>query len=264
MTSRFVGGESEVRTAVLDYLHWLKEDTHKHAEGLVVGLKSAEAELKRHLNPKVHHNSPLSSQLAVEEVSPSPSELVEEGGWVSDDSKTRTSRPTKTKSLGGKTTRSFKRRGSGKTKKPIRPSTAPTPSTPRTHPRVREGRSSSPSSQPYPLQRRTGVPISRTASWDLASPYHSRSNSLLPDSRKGSVWNLRIESLRSAGMPGSPRELSPARSVRFVDSHPSRTPPYSQDTPGASTSQLGLGQGDQEEASSVFTRPADRTRPSRP
>jgi hypothetical protein len=223
MTHRFVGGESEVRTAVGDYLRWLKEDTHKRAEGLVGGLKSAELEIKQRLSPS-SHDPALDSQPAAEA----------EGDWESDNSETRASRPTNTKSLAGKATLPFKRRGSAK-KKHIRPSTAETPNVSPEHSRARGDRSSTPSPHRYGLRRGTGIPVSRTTSWDVGSPYYNpRPSSSHPDSRRGSVRNLRIESLRSAGMPGSPRELSPARSVRFADSHPPRTPLPIQDM-----SQLG-------------------------
>jgi hypothetical protein len=259
MTSRFVGGESEVRNAVGDYLRWLKEDTHKRAEGLVNGLKSTEEEIKRHLSPKMHHRTPDSNS-TVEEVQRSPSELVEEDGWVSDNSDTRASRPTKTKSLGGKTTLPSKSRGSAK--KYIRPSTAPTPNISREHSRVREDRSSTPSPQRYGRHHRgTGIPVSRATSWDLVSSYHPQSDSVHTDSRRGSVRNLRIDSLRFSGMPGSPRELSPARSVRFVDSHPPRTPLPLQDTSAAGTSQSGQGDNDEDSprnAKVAFELPGDK------
>lgn len=258
MTSRFAGGESEVRSAVGDYLRWLKEDAHKRAEGLMDGLKSTEAEIKRHLSPKVHHRT-LDSHAAMEEVQRSPSDSVEDG-WVSDNSDTRASRPTRTKSLGGKTALPSKSKGTAK-KKHIRPSTVETPNISREHSRVREDRSSTPSPQRYGRRRGTGIPVSRTTSWDLVSSYHPRSDSMHADSRRGSVRNLRIESLRLGGMPGSPRELSPARSVRFADSHPPRTPLPPMDTPAAGTSQLGPGDKDEDSPRNgkvAFELPSDR------
>lgn len=240
MTSRFAGGESEVKSAVGEYLRWLKADAHRTAQGLKEGLKSAEGEIKRHLSPNLHHQT-LDSRPAVEEIQRSPSESAEEDGWASDDDGTRASRPTNTKSLGGKAAVSFNRRGSAKKKKNIRPSTAPqTPNISREHSRIREDRSSTPSPQRYGPSKGTGISVLRTTSWDLVSSYHPRPGSSHPDSRRGSVRNLRIESLRTAGMPGSPRELSPARSVRFADRHPPRTPP-TQDPSAASSSQLGYG-----------------------
>jgi hypothetical protein len=220
------------------------------------GLKSAEVGVKRHLSPKMHNHS----QLAAEQVHRSPSEPVEEEEWASDNSDTRTSRPTKTKSLGGKATLPFKRRGSGK-RKHTRPSTAETPNISRDQSRAREDRSSTPSPQRYDRHRGTGLPVSRTTSWDLVSSYHPRPGSVHPDSRRGSVRNLRIESLRSGGMPGSPRELSPARSVRFADSRPPRTPPHLLDTSAAGAPQWG--QGDKEDDSPrggkvVFEVPSDK------
>lgn len=220
MTHRFVGGQSEVRSAVGDYLRWLKEDAHKRAEGLIGGLKSAEVEIKRHLSPKTHDRT-LDPQ-----TQPEPAE----DGWESDNSETRASRSTNTKSLGGKATLPFKRKGSAK-KKYIRPSPAETPNISREHSRVPDDRSSTPSPHRYTRRGGTGIPVSRTTSWDVGSPYYNpRPSTSHPDSRRGSIRNLRIESLRSAGMPGSPRELSPARSVRFVDSHPPRTSLPMQDT----------------------------------
>ena len=224
ITSRFAGRDSEVRSAVGDYLRWLKEDAHKHTEGLMDGLKSAEEEIKRRLSPKIRN---LALDLP-------PPGADEEDDWASDASDTRASRPTVPKSLGGKPAFSFKGKGSAKTKKHIRPSTADSPTFSREHSEVRGDTPS-----PHRHGRRpggSGLPVSRTATWEAGSPYyHPRSPSVHPDSRRGSVKNLRIESLRSAGMPGSPRELSPARSVRFVDSHPPRTPLPIQDT-SASTS----------------------------
>lgn len=237
MTSRFVGGESEVRNAVGGYLRWLKEDAHKHAEGFMDGLRSAEVEIKRHLSPKIHDRT-LESPQVPGEVHRSPSGSVEGDEWASDNSDTRASRPTKTKSLSGKMNLPFKHRGS---KKHIRPSTAETPNISREHSRVREDRSSTPSPQRYGRRRGSGIPVSRTTSWDMVSSYHSRPNSAHADSRRGSVRNLRIESLRTAGMPGSPRELSPARSVRFADSHPPRT-----SLPFQDISQSGYGDKDQD------------------
>jgi hypothetical protein len=244
MTSRFAGGESEVRTAVGDYLRWLKEDAQKHAEGLVDGLKSAEVEVKRRLSPKMHSRTLESPRPAVEEIPRSPAESVEDG-WASDNSDTRASRPTKTKSLGKKTVLPFRRDGSKKVKKYIRPSTAETPNISREHSRTRGDRSSTPSPQRYGRYRGSGIPVSRTASWDLVSAFNPRSTSVHGDSRRGSVRNLRIESLRTAGMPGSPRELSPARSVRFADEHPPRTPLQDISTAGPSQ----YGQMDKEEDS---------------
>ena len=222
MTSRFAGGESEVRNAVGGYLRWLKEDAQKHAEGFMDDLRSAEAEIKRHFNPIVHNNT-LDSQPAVEEVRRSPAESADEDGWASDNNCTRVSRSTRTKSLS-------KQRGF---KKHIRPSTVETPNISREHSRAPGDRSSTPSPQPHGRLRGTGIPVSRTASWDMISSHHPRPASVYhPDSRRGSVRNLRIDSLRTAGMPGSPRELSPARSVRFVDSPPPRTSLPSQDDKG--------------------------------
>lgn len=238
LTSRFVGEHSEVRNAVSDYLRWLKEDAHKRAEGIMGSLKSAEEDIKRRLSPKMHSLT-LDSQPAVKEVH-SPAGSVGESGWASDKSDTRESRPTKTKSLHiispPKHTRHSKYN---------RPSTAETPNISREHSRSRADRSSTPSPQPYG-RRGTGIPVSRTNSWDLGSLYNPRPSSAgYPDSRRGSVRNLRIESLRTAGMPGSPRELSPARSVRFVDSHPPRL----QDT-------LQSGHGDNEQDSPRATKVA--------
>jgi len=203
------------------------------------GLKSAEMEVKRHLSPKVHRRTPDPSQQIVEEIRRSTSEPAEEDDWASDNSETRASRPTTTKSLGAKTALPFIRKGSSKKKKKnIRPSTAPNIS--REHSKVRDDRSSTPSPHRFGPLGGSGIPVSRTTSWDVGSRYHhSRSGSMHPDSRRGSVRNLRIESLRTAGMPGSPRELSPARSVRFADSHPPRTPLPIQDMSMATTSQSG-------------------------
>ena len=260
MTSRFVGGESEVRSAVGDYLRWLKEDAHKRAEGLADGLKSAEVEIKRRLSPKMH-NRILDPQSVVEETHQLTSEPAEDD-WASDNSDTRASRPTKTKSLGGKATLPFTRKGSAKKKKYIRPSTVETPDISREHSKVRDDRSPTPSPHRYGRHRGTGIPVSRTTSWDVSSPYYDpRPSSMLPDSRRGSIRNLRIDSLRTGGMPGSPRELSPARSVRFADSHPPRASLPIHDTSAASTSQLGPG--DREEDSSrtgkvAFGLPSDR------
>jgi hypothetical protein len=207
-------------------------------------LRSAEAEIRRHLSPKVH-NRALDSQPAVEEVHRSPAESADEDGWASDNSETRPSRPTGTKSL-------FKHKGS---KKHIRPSTVETPNISREHSRTREDRSSTPSPQPYGRHHRgSGIPVSRTASWDMISSYHSRPPSVYTDSRRGSVRNLRIESLRTSGMPGSPRELSPARSVRFADSHPPRASLHLQDA-----SQSGHVDKDQDPSRKVaFELPSDK------
>ena len=225
ITSRFAGKDSEVRSAVGDYLRWLKEDTHRHAEGLMEGLKSAEEEIKRRLSPKIRN-------LALDLPQPGADE---EDGWASDTSDTRASRPTVPKSLGGKSAVSSKGKGSAKTKKHIRPSTAGSPSYSREHSEVR---GDTPSPHRHSRPGGSGLPISRTATWEAGSTYyHPRSPSIYPDSRRGSVRNLRIESLRSAGMPGSPRELSPARSVRFADSHPPRTPLPVQDLSASTSSQ---------------------------
>ena len=225
ITSRFAGKDSEVRSAVGDYLRWLKEDTHRHAEGLMEGLKSAEEEIKRRLSPKIRN-------LALDLPQPG---VDEEDGWASDTSDTRASRPTVPKSLGGKSAVPSKGKGSAKTKKHIRPSTAGSPSYSREHSEVR---GDTPSPHRHSRPGGSGLPISRTATWEAGSPYyHPRSPSIHPDSRRGSVRNLRIESLRSAGMPGSPRELSPARSVRFADSHPPRTPLPVQDLSASTSSQ---------------------------
>lgn len=254
MTSRFAGRDTEVRSAVSDYLRWLKEDTHKHAERLVDGLKSAEEEIERRLSPKFHSRTLESPGPLAEGLDYSPAESAE-GGWVSDDSNTRASRPTHTKSLGGKPPHPSKRGGSAKKRKHIRPSTVETPNISREPSRSRGDRSTTPSPQRYGQPRRaTGIPVSRTTSWDVISSYHPRSASVHPDSRRGSVRNLRIESLRSGGMPGSPRELSPARSVRFADSHPPRTPLPVQDTSG-----LGGREEDSPRASRVaFDLPSDK------
>jgi hypothetical protein len=177
----------------------------------------------------------------VEESHPSPSESVGEDGWASDGSDTRAPRPTRTKSLGGKRTLASKYGGSKK-----RPSTADTPNISPEYSRTRRDRSRTPSPPRYSWGG-TGLPVSRTTSWDLNSPNHSRPGSVyFTDSRRGSVRNLRIESLRTAGMPGSPRELSPARSVRFADTHPPRTPLPFQDASAAGTSHLGHGDKDQD------------------
>lgn len=48
-------------------------------------------------------------------------------------------------------------------------------------------------------------------------------------------------------MPGSPRELSPARSVRFVDSHPPRTPLPMPDTATSGSSQLRPGDKEEDD-----------------
>lgn len=254
MTSRFVGGESEVRGAVSDYLRWLKEDAHKRAEGLVDGLKSAEVEIKRHLSPKTHDRTLGPPHLAVEEIHRSTSEPIEDS-QASDNIDTRASRSTNTKSLGGKATLPFKHKGSAKKKKYIQPSTAETLNISREQSKVREDRSSTPSPHRHSRHGGTGVPVLRTTSWDVGSPYyHPRSSSIHTDSRIGSVRNLRIESLRTAGMPGSPRELSPARSVRFADSHPPRQPLPMQDTSAATT--LQSGPADREEDSSRIGRVA--------
>lgn len=226
MTSRFVGGESEVRSAVGDYLRWLKEDAQKRAEGLAGGLKSAEAEIKRHLSPKIHNRALDSPQQPAEEMHRPISEPAEDGS-ASDNSETRASRPTNTKSLGGKATLSFKRKGSAK--KRIQPSTVESPNISREQSRARGDRSPTPSPPRYGRRGGTGIPVSRTTSWDIGSMH--------TDSRRGSIRNLRIESLRTTGMPGSPRELSPARSVRFVDTHLPRTP-LPVDISAATTSQL--------------------------
>lgn len=248
ITHRFAGGESEVRTAVGDYLRWLKEDAHKRAEGLIGGLKSAEVEIKRRLSPSTPNRTLDPHQVA--EGSRRPTE----DDWESDDSETRASRPTNTKSLGGKATLPFKRKGYAK-KKHIRPSTVETPNISREPSRARGDRSSTPS--PHRYGRGTGIPVSRTTSWDVGSPYYNpRPSPSHPDSRRGSIRNLRIESLRSSGIPGSPRELSPARSVRFADSLPPRTPLPTQD-PSHS------GQGDREDDSPrtgkvAFELPSDK------
>ena len=251
VTSRFVGGESEVRSAVGDYLRWLKEDAHKRAEGLVDGLKSAEAEIKRHLSPKTD-NRTLDPPPVVEETHQLASGPAEDD-WESDTSDPRASRPTGTKSLGGKAILPFKRKGSAKKKKHIRASTAETPNISREHSRVGDDRSSTPSPQRYSQHRMTGVPVSRTTSWDVGSPYYNpRPSFAQTDSRRGSVRNLRIESLRTAGIPGSPRELSPARSVRFADSHLPRT---------ASTLHLGSGDGEEDPPRAgkvAFELPSDK------
>ena len=262
VTSRFVGGESEVKSAVGDYLRWLKEDTQKHAEGLMDGLKSAEAEIKRRLSPKVHSRTLDPPQPVPEEIHRSASGTVEEDDWASDNSDTRASRPTKPKSLGGKSAFSFKRKGSAKGKKYVRPSTAPTPTESREHSKARGDRSATPSPHRYGRFGGSGIPVSRTASWDVGSPYyHPRSPSMQPDSRRGSVRNLRIESLRTAGIPGSPRELSPARSVRFADSHPPRTPLPIQDssTPTPSQSRFADKEEDTSRSGKVaFELPSDK------
>ena len=227
LTSRFVGGESEVRGAVGDYLRWLKEDSQKRAEGIIDDLKSAEEEIKRRLSPRIHDHTLDPSQQVVEEIHRSTSEPIEEGGWASDDSDTRASRPTVPKSLGGKKP---KRKGSVKTKY-IRHSTPNSPNDSPEHSKARGDRSATPSPHRYGRYGGSGIPVLRTTSWDVGSPYrHSRPPSMHTDSRRGSVRNLRIESLRTAGIPGSPRELSPARSVRFADSHPPRTPLSTQGT----------------------------------
>ena len=261
MTSRFVGGESEVRSAVGDYLRWLKEDAHKRAEGLKDDLKSAEVEIKRHFGPNIHSRALDPLQPAVEEMHRSTSEPVEDD-WASDDNDTRASRPTNTKSLHGKAALSFKRKGSAKKKKNVRPSTFETPNISREHSRVRGTRSSTPSPHRYGLQGGTGIPVSRTTSWDIGSPYYNpRPTSAQTDSRRGSIRNLRIESLRSTGMPGSPRELSPARSVRFADSHPPRMPLSMQDTSVATTSQSKPGDGDEDSPRTgkvAFELPSDK------
>jgi hypothetical protein len=237
MTSRFVGRDTEVRSAVGDYLRWLKEDAQKRAEGVI---KSAEVEIKRHFSPNMQTRT-LDPQQVAEEAHPSTSEPVEEEDWASDASDTRASRPTKTKSLSGKAVLPFRRKGSVKAKKYVRPSTASTPNQSREPSQVRGNRSPTPSPPRYGKYG-TGIPVSRTASWDVGSPYyHPRSSSIHTDSRRGSVRNLRIESLRTAGMPGTPRELSPARSVRFVDSPPPRTPLPVHDTSAPGPSQLGHG-----------------------
>ena len=257
ITSRFVGGETEVRNAVGDYLRWLKEDAHKRAEGLVDGIKSAEVEIKQRLSPKIH-NRTLDPESVVEEAHQLTSEPAEDD-WASDNSDTRASRPTTTKSLGGKVALPFKRKGSAKKKKYIRPSTVETPNISREHSKVRDDRSSTPSPHRYGIHRGTGIPVSRTASWDVGSPYYNpRAPSVHPDSRRGSIRNLRIESLRTAGIPGSPRELSPARSVRFADPHPPRTPLSIQDT---SMLQSGPGDGDEDSPRTgkvAFELPSDK------
>lgn len=255
ITHRFVGGESEVRTAVGDYLRWLKEDTHKRAEELIDGLKSAEVDIKRRLSPKSHHRT-LDPQSTAEGSHQPIQAVPAEDDWESDNSETRASRPTNTKSLSGKATLPFKRKGSAK-KKHIRPSTAETPNISREHSRARDDRSSTPSPHRYSRRGATGIPVSRTTSWDVGSPYFNpRPSSSHPDSRRGSIRNLRIESLRSGGVPGSPRELSPARSVRFVDSHPPRTPLPIQDT-----SQSGLAGGEDDSLRTgkvAFDLPSDK------
>lgn len=218
MTSRFSGEEPEVRNAVSDYLHSLKEGARKHAEGIADDLRSAEVEIKQRLSPMML-NRTLDSQLVE-----SPAESAEEDERASDNNNTRVSRPTKPKSLGGKTTRSQKHRGPLK----ARPSTAETPNTSREHSRAWGDRSSTPSPQRHSQQRGTGVPVSRTTSWDLTSSYRPPT-----DSRRGSIRNLRIDSLRLSGMPGTPRELSPARSVRFANSHRPRS-----SLPGTPTREL--------------------------
>ena len=262
VTSRFVGGESEVKSAVGDYLRWLKEDTKKHAEELMDGLKSVEEEIKQRLSPKVHNRSFDPSQAVAEETDQPTPEPVEADGWGSDNSDTRASRPTKPKSLGGKATLPFKRKGSMKARKHVRPSTADSPNDSREPSKTRGDRSSTPSPHRYGRFGGTGIPVSRTASWDVGSPYYNpRSTSTHPDSRRGSVRNLRIESLRTAGMPGSPRELSPARSVRFVDSHSPRSPLPTQDTPVSSP--LQSRSADKEEDPSrnskvAFELPSDK------
>jgi len=258
MTSRFVGGESEVRNAVGGYLRWLKEDAQNRAEGLADGLKSAEVEIKRRLSPRMHSNTLDPPQPVAEEIHRSTSEPVGEDGWASDNSDTRAPRPTKPKLLGGKTAHSFKRKGSTKTKKHPRPSSGLNESRGE-HSKALGDRSSTPS--PY-RHGGTGIPVSRTVSWDVGSPYHrSRPPSLHTDSRRGSVKNLRIESLRTAGMPGSPRELSPARSVRFADSHPPRTALPMQDPSTATTSQSGPGDRDEDSSrigKVAFELPGDK------
>ena len=240
MTSRFVGAESEVRSAVGDYLRFLKEDAHRRAEGLIDGLKSAEEEIKRRLSPKAHN-------LTLDLPQHTGDDQVEDDGWASDKSDTRASRPTVPKSLGGKSTFSFKRKGSARTKKHIRPSTAGSPNYSREHSQVR---GDTPSPHRHSRPGGSGLPVSRTATWESGSPYyhHPRSPSIHPDSRRGSVRNLRIESLRSAGMPGSPRELSPARSVRFADSHPPRTPLPMQDMSASASSQPRSGDREGEDS----------------
>ena len=260
VTSRFVGGESEVRNAVGDYLRWLKEDAQKRAGGFADDLKSAEVEIKRRLSPRMHGHTLDPPQPVAEEIHRSTSEPAGEDGWASDNSDTRTSRPTKPKLLGGKTAHSFKRKGSTRAKKYLRPSTDQTESRGE-HSKALNDRSSTPSPYRHGPRGGTGISMSRTTSWDVNSPHHhSRPPSLHTDSRKGSVRNLRIESLRTAGIPGSPRELSPARSVRFADSHPPRTSLPIQDTSAAVTSQSGSG--DKEEDTSrtgkvAFELPSD-------
>ena len=227
------------------------------------GLKSAEAEIKRRLSPKVQTRT-LDPPPVEEEDHRPVSGPAEEDDWASDNSDTRASRPTKPKSLGGKPTFSFKRKGSAKTRKYVRPSTADSPTLSREHSTTRGDRSSTPSPHRHGFGRYggTGIPVSRTASWDVGSPYYNpRSPSVHTDSRRGSVRNLRIESLRSAGMPGSPRELSPARSVRFADSHPPRPPLSMQDTSTSSPSHSRFA--DREEDSSrngkvAFELPSDK------
>ena len=260
ITSRFVGGESEVRTAVGDYLRWLKEDAHKRAEGLMEDLRSAEEEIKRRLSPKAHTRTIGPPQQVAGGIHRSASDQVEEDGWASDKSDTRASRPTVPKSLGGKPTFSFKRNGSAKTKKHIRPSTPGSPSHSREHSEVR---GDTPSPHRHSRLGGSGLPVSRTATWEAGSPYyHPRSPSIHPDSRRGSVRNLRIESLRSAGLPGSPRELSPARSVRFADSHPPRTPLPMSDMPVSASSQPRSGDREEEDSPRhskvAFELPSDK------
>lgn len=260
MTSRFAGRESEVRNAVGDYLRWLREDAHKRAEGFKDDLKSAEVEIKRRLSPKQHNRARDPLQPAVEEMHQSTSEPVE-GDWASDDSDTRASRPTNTKSLHGKATFPFKHKESAKKRKHVRPSTVETPNISREHSRVRGDRSSTPSPHRHG-PRGTGIPVLRTTSWDVGSLYyHPRPTSAQTDSRRGSIRNLRIDSLRTAGMPGSPRELSPARSVRFADSHPPRLPLPMQDTSVATTSQSRPGEGDEDSPRTgkvAFELPSDK------
>lgn len=223
------------------------------------GLKSAEEEIKRRLSPKIHGRALDPPQPAQEEIRRSISEPVEEDGWASDNSDTRAPRSKNTKSLGGKATLSFKRKGSAK-KKHIRPSAVETPNISREPSKVRGDRSSTPSPHRYSRFGGTGISVSRTTSWDVGSPYHhSRPPSMHADSRRGSVRNLRIDSLRTAGIPGSPRELSPARSVRFADSHLSRTPLH--DTSVATTSHLGPGNREEDSTrigKVAFELPSDR------
>lgn len=246
LTSRFVGGESEVRSAVGDYLRWLKEDAHKRAEGLMGGLKSAEEEIKRRLSPKARNLTLDLPPQTADEIQRSASDQVEEDGWASDASDRRASRPTVPKSLGGKSGFSFKRKGTAKTKKHVRPSTAGSPNYSREHSQVR---GDTPSPHRHSRPGGSGLPVSRTATWEGGSTYyHPRSPSIHPDSRRGSVRNLRIESLRSAGMPGSPRELSPARSVRFADSHPPRTPLPMQEISVSASSQPRYGDREGEDS----------------